>query len=90
MKPLDALFNLLQRIAFTDRWRNQGPGKVVERASVEEREALSNLKSDEIGNKLRVEDYYMMDAEYELKNKSLEREKELGIRPPPRKKYEEY
>jgi hypothetical protein len=90
MKPIDAFFSLISRVLISDRWRrNKEPGKVVESMPVEQREALSQLKSDDISpDKLRAEDYYMMGDDYENKLKMLEFEKKLGIQPPPRKKYE--
>lgn len=66
------------------------PGKMVESLSPELREALSQLKSDDLApNKLRVEEYWMMGPAYEKKVSDLDFEKNLGIQPPPRKKYED-
>jgi hypothetical protein len=91
MKSLDAFARLLSKI-ITDggaRYRHLGPGKVVERMSDEDRKALSQLTSDQINTNLRVEDYWMTGTDYEIKCQALKFEKELGIQPPPRKKYEE-
>jgi len=92
MKPFDAFSRLFGGIFLLDKWRrpeNRKPGKVVESMSPEIREALSNLKSDEIGPNLRVEDYNMMGDDYERKHEMLEFDKKLGFKPPPRKKYDE-
>lgn len=87
--PIDAFHDLIARIIFSDRWRNKGPGKVVESMPAEDREALSQLKSDDIApEKARVEDYWMMGQDWEDKRKLLEYEEKMGIKPPPRKKYE--
>lgn len=87
--PIEVFHNLIAQLIFTDRWRNKGPGKVVESMSSEDREALSHLKSEDISpEKARVEDYWMMGSDWEDKQKLLEHEKKMGIEPPPRKKYE--
>jgi len=96
MKSIDAFFALLDRITLLDRWRNKGPGKVVESMSPEVREALSNLKSEEVAvDKIRPVDYEMMGLNYHStdphnKLKLLEFEKQIGIQLPPRKKYGDY
>lgn len=97
MKSIDAFWRLLDRITLLDRWRTKGPGKVVESMSAEERVALSNLKSGEIAPDkiMDAKAYHMMGPEYystdpNTKLKLLELEKQLGIQPPPRKKYGDY
>jgi hypothetical protein len=90
MKSIEVFNRLLDRIMLADRWRNKGPGKVVENATDEERVALSNLTSEEVGKQLRVEEYWMIGSDHEAKSKMLELEKKLGIQPPPRKKYDEH
>jgi hypothetical protein len=58
---IDAFHDLIVHLLFSDRWRNKGPGKVVESMPAEDREALSQLKSDDISpEKARVEDYWMI------------------------------
>lgn len=87
--PLDVFHNLIQFLLFRDRFRKAGPGKVIESLSTEDREILSQLKSDDLSaDKARVEDYYMMGDNWETKRKLLEYEEKLGFKPPPRKKYE--
>ena len=92
IKPLEAFWILLERITWGDRYRRQekykAPGKVVEGMSPEHREALSQLKSDDLApDKVRVEEYWMKGPVYDKQVKILEFEKSLGIEPPPRKKY---
>lgn len=96
MNPIDAFYRLLARITLLDRWRNKGPGKVVESMPPEVREALTNLKSDELTvDQIRPKDYEMMGPDYyttdpHSKLQLLEFEKKLGVQPPPRKKYGDY
>lgn len=93
MKPIEAFLALINRVMFTGLWKRperSAPGKVVESMSLEQREALSKLKSDDIApDKLRVKDYWMMGPDYEKKVSALDFEKNMGIKPPPRKKYED-
>ena len=87
--PIDIFHKLVEYLLFRDRFRNKGPGKVVESLSQEDREILSQLKSDDISpEKARVEVYHMMGDDWEDKRKLLEYEEKMGIQPPPRKKYE--
>jgi hypothetical protein len=37
-----------------------------------------------------VEDYWMMGDEYQKKLDKLQEEKDFGVQPPPRKKYDEH
>lgn len=100
MKPIDAFFQLINRIVFMDRWKrepNNKPGKVVESMSDEAREALSQLKSEDVSvDKVREpEAWFMMGPDshvvnYASRDKILEIEKSLGVKPPPRKKYGDY
>jgi len=93
MKPIDAFLKLINRFIMSDaarRWKDRGPGKAVEAMSPEDRAALSQLKSDEIGPDVRVEDYWMMGTEYEARLSKLQEEKDFGVEPPPRKKYDEH
>ena len=90
LKPIEAFKALIGRFMLSDqarRWKDKGPGKVVESLSPEMREALTQLKSDDINPKLRVEDYWMMGEEYQKKLDVLDLEKNLGVQLPPRKKY---
>lgn len=87
--PIEVFHSLIAYLLFRDRFRKAGPGKVVESLSAEDRETLSNLKSDDISpEKARVEEYYMMGQDWEDKRKLLEYEEKMGFKPPPRKKYE--
>lgn len=96
MKPIDAFYNLIGRITLLDKWRNKGPGKVVESMPPEAREALSNLKSEELAvDQVHPKDWEMMGPDYHSTDphgrlQLLEYEKKLGIKPPPRKKYDEF
>lgn len=65
------------------------PGDMLKKLSEKEREELSNLKSENIDSQLRVEKYYMMNQSYDCKQELLEFEKSIGIKPLPRKKYED-
>jgi len=87
--PIEAFIALLSRVLISYPWMKKGPGKVVESMPSEYREALSQLTSNDL-NKLRVEDYYMMDEVYDNKIKLLELDKKLGIQAPPRKKYDQF
>lgn len=94
MKPIEAFQKLIGRfLIFTEaarRWKNEGPGKVVESMPPEIREGLTQLKSDDIGPDTVVKDYLLWGDDYSSKQEALRIEKEFGIQPPPRKKYDEF
>lgn len=90
MKPIETLLNLVDRLIVNLKGtnaRNPKPGDLIKGMSAEKREELSQLKSDDIAH-VRVDESWMMSAEYENKLKALEFEKKMGIQPPSRKKYE--
>lgn len=93
MKPIEVFQKLIDRFLLSDqarRWKDRGPGKVVEAMSEEDRATLSQLKSEDIGPDQRVEEYWMAGKPYERKLQVLQIEKEAGVEPPPRKKYDDF
>jgi hypothetical protein len=77
MKPIEAFSRLLGSIFLLDFWKRPGnnvPGKVVERASPEVREALSQLKSDELGPGNRIEEWHKGDDDY-YKNQEFKKDR---------------
>jgi len=91
MKPVDYLNDIIDRIPFMkEMWkRSYGPGRIIEKYSAEVREELSQLKSDDIANVRAADHCDLASDEYNDKQRLMEYEKNLGIQPPPRKKYEE-
>ncbi len=75
---------------FTGIWKNKGPGKVVESLSPEERQALSQLKSEELASVQDAGDCVEPDP-YREHEAQLKREfdKKLIVLTPVRKKYEQ-
>jgi hypothetical protein len=70
------------------------PGAVIERLSSNARQALTQLKSDDIGNDSPIEDlkYYIMSEEYEQKQKIskelLEFDRKIASSIPSQTKYD--
>ena len=75
MKAIEVFQGLLVRIAlFTKRQDENVPGAIVKKLSEEQRQSLSELKSDEIGsNVLRADDYWYGDDQY-YKNREIKKE----------------
>lgn len=93
LNPLEAFQRLIARFMLSDqarRWRDRGPGEVVKAMPPEIREGLTELKSEDIGPETHVPEYWMMGPDYERKFTLLHEEKQVGIQPPPRKKYGDY
>jgi hypothetical protein len=84
MNPLDAFKRALFYVSglCSSRTMNK-PGAVIERLSASERQALTQLKSDEIGPTTRIDDlkYYVGSDEYyqqqEFQKERLEFDKKL-------------
>ena len=69
MKAIDILRQLLMRISFNVKRYKNIPGEVVKDMPEEQRQTLSELKSNEIDNSLRVEEWWLGDDEYYQKQK---------------------
>jgi hypothetical protein len=64
MKAIDIFRQLLLRISFLPKRYKNVPGEVIKDMSEEQRQKLSELKSDEIDPSLRVEEWWLGDDNY--------------------------